>query len=141
MVRRAAVALSLVFLAQGVAIAVEPDAIVGSWDVKLKANFSTCKAVSVDDIQAFQLVLRFESGLVKAETVGGGNSPDSYKGKLQGDALTLSAEQSSVELMGKTRVHEATIEASVSGKTMTGRRVVGNVGPCVIIYDLTAKKL
>ena len=106
-------------------------AMAGKWDVTLVTNFSSCDTSSVGDINILQLVIHVESGLLKAETVGTSASSDKYTGRLTGDKVVLRA---------ATSGHQATIEATAKDRKLVGRRIVANSGPCVILYDLTAKK-
>lgn len=123
--------------------------LVGSWDAKFTVNFSTCDTAKVGDIAAAQLVLRLEDGWLLAETLGNRNVRDGYAGHLDARGLSLYAWAGQKapargwwrsKAKGK-KTHEATIEATVNGAVLTGRRIVANEGPCVILYDFTAKKL
>lgn len=114
------------------ATAGEPNDLAGTWDVKLTVNYATCKGVSVGDVSSMQLVVRVEAGRLKAETLGNKSLADGYVGDLDGNKLVLKARR-----LG----HEATIEATVEGRSLNGRRIEANGGPCAIIHDVTAKKL
>lgn len=110
----------------------EPNDLAGTWDVKLTVNYATCKGVAVGDVTSMQLVVRVEAGRLKAETLGNKSLADAYLGDIDGNKLVLKARR-----LG----HEATIEATVEGRTLTGRRIEANGGPCAIIHDVTAKRL
>ncbi len=109
----------------------------------MTANFSSCENVSRGDVTAVQLVVRFENGRMFAETLGNKNISDSYRGVCSDGKLVLHAKHDN---------HQATIEASAKNSSITGRRIVGNsnscdllskkdMEPCVILYDLSARKL
>lgn len=114
------------------AVAGEPNDLAGTWDVKLTVNYATCKGVAVGDVSSMQLVVRVENGKLKAETLGNKSLTDLYAGTIEGDQLVLKARRFG---------HEATIEATLDGSMLKGRRVEANGGPCAVIHDLSAKKL
>ena len=127
----------LVLCAAGTARADAVDELVGTWDVTLHANYSTCAAASVGDQKAEQWTVSTSAGSLKVNVSGGDNTTKSYSGSAKDDGtIVLAAEGSEVgvELKGK-------------GGKLAGRRVVarpsGSVfkkGACAIVYDVTAKK-
>jgi len=56
--------------------ALEPEDLVGTWEVKMTANYSTCgpPAASVGDIFAQQWVFSVSSGSLVVEVLGAGTT-------------------------------------------------------------------
>ena len=107
------------------AIANEPADLVGTWDVKMTANYSTCDVVTRGDINAQQWIVSVKSGALTVTVV---NEDNNYVGKIN--------EKGSVILVDKRDNHLATVELTGTPARLTGRRVVANNGPCAIIYDI-----
>lgn len=135
MKRIALSAAAVAALISGSAWAIAAEDLAGSWNVTLKADYSTCKDVQPGDVKAMQWVFNMtRSGEITATTVGS-DITDAYNGRARGEKMMLRADGTG---------HLATLELKVSGSTMAGRRVVANAlstGPCAIIYEVTGKKL
>ena len=109
----------------------DPADFVGTWDVKMKADFSTCDIVSEGDINAEQWMISFKSGALAVSVV---NTDKTYRG------FFTSSRGYNIRFEGTADNHQATAEVSGDGTKLTGRRVVANNGPCAIIYNLEMTK-
>lgn len=105
--------------------------LVGTWNVTMKANYSTCKGTSVGDLVAQQWVLSLSSGAPSVQVLGGSYG---YGGTVDETGLHLH-HRNSGDLYVTVDLGDG------GGKLLTGRRVVAKDGPCAVIYDVEAKKL
>lgn len=111
------------------AMAADPADFVGTWDVKMTANYSTCEVVSRGDINAQQWIISMKSGALVVAVV---NAENTYTGKVD--------DKGGLVLFGKQEGHLATVELTGTPAKLSGRRVVANNGPCAIIYDIELTK-
>jgi hypothetical protein len=112
-------------------LSLAPSDVVGTWDVTLTANYSTCESVAVGDIMAQQWVFSVKSGTLNVQVVAAGASDSSYTGQV--------TDAGGIYLQSKTPAGLATIELMPQSDSFTGRRVKANDVPCAIIYDVEMK--
>jgi hypothetical protein len=127
---RSMTALTLLFWSTA-AMALDPMALVGTWNVTLSANYSTCSNVKVGDVLAQQWVFSSTSGGLSVAVLGAGVTSAAYTGSIVDGGVGLKASEYSVL---------TTVDLTGDGATLAGRRVVAKTVPCAIIYDVAAKK-
>lgn len=121
----------LVLTQSALAAPIAPEQLVGSWNVTMKSDYSTCDGVKKGDINAQQWVVSVASGKLGVQVLGGGNTTATYQGVVKDDLIVL---------ISKGTANLATIELTGDASALRGRRVVANNGPCAIIYTVEAKK-
>ncbi len=109
----------------------EATQLVGSWNVTLSANYSTCDNVKRGDVSAQQWVVSVSSGALAVQVLGAANTSAAYVGLVKDNKVVL---------MAKSARTYATVELTGDTAALRGRRVVANSNPCAIIYDVEAKK-
>ena len=116
--------------------ALDPAAVVGSWNITLTATYSTCDNVKVGDILAQQWVFSAKSGHLEVQVLGAGSTSASYAGDASSDGISLHDNATPDPGGSKATI---TVDLTGDATAMTGRRVVSKSVPCTIMYDVTAK--
>lgn len=112
--------------------AANPVDLSGTWRVNLRADYSTCKEIRRGDVVQVEWVFSFgKPGEVNVVTVGSDNLDDRFTGHIQGDRLGLQTRRLD---------HLSTLEVTITGASLQGRRVDANATPCAVIYEITGNR-
>lgn len=118
--------LSLVLMST--AAAVEPAELVGTWNVSMTANYSTCEGVKKGDSTAQQWMVSSRSDSLVVSVV---NKEVKYVGVVEGDR---------VGFVSKTDDLYITVHLDQAEGKLAGRMVVAASTPCAIIQDVEMVK-
>ncbi len=116
------------------AMALEPVDLVGTWNVTLAANYSSCSNTNVGEINAQQWIVSWSGEEFSVTAVGSGAGDVAYRGVLVDgkSAVRFYIKEDSKRLV--------TVDLTGDATALTGRRVSAWATPCATIWDVTAKK-